>query len=63
MTAKPKKGILMLNQSACCTPKKGAFLVRHMYGPVFRPEDDRMKLCYVVFRVSELKLDRDGQSA
>ena len=59
VAAKPRKGLLMLNVSACSPRKNDASLVRHLYGPAFRPEMEGAitKLSDVINRVSKMKFD------
>jgi hypothetical protein len=64
MAAKPRKGLLMLNVSAG-RPRKtknnatDVSLVRHLYGPAFRPEMEGAvtNLCDVINRISKMKFD------
>ena len=59
VAAKPRKGLLMLNASAGSPRKKSVSLVRHLYGPAFRPEMEGAvtKLCDVINRISKMKFD------
>ena len=56
VSARPRKGMLMLNVRAS---KGRASLVHHLYGPAFRPEmqDAISKVCEVINTVSRLKFD------
>ena len=58
-SAEPRKGVLMLNPSACLPRKKDVSLVRHLYGPAYCPEMDGAitNLYEVINKVSNLKFD------
>jgi hypothetical protein len=59
VTAKPRKGLLMLNVSAGSPRKNSVSFVHHLYGPAFRPEMEGAikKLCDVINRISNMTFD------